>query len=305
MPSEQLSPWKVRELMTSAIDQLQKKGFDEARLNVELLLSHSLSCKRIHLYTGFDKPLTKREVDEFRMLLDRRLKHEPVQYIIGSTNFMGLELKVDSRVLIPRPETETLVEQVVFGCHELDDASKINIIEIGTGSGNIAIALAKYIKKSSITTIDNSGAALEVAKINITAHGVASRVTLREIDVFEPVDQLLLRRFDVLVSNPPYVPPDEWEGLRPEVRDYEPRNATADSKDGFEFYRRLVELAPYLLVDEGAVYVEVGFGQAPEVRRLMEAGHFSGVSVTQDLQGTNRVVKGRCRAKSRNPVVSN
>lgn len=305
MPSEQLSPWKVRELMTSTIDQLQKRGFDEARLNVELLLSHALSCKRIHLYTGFDKPLTKREVDEFRLLLDRRLKHEPVQYIIGSTNFMGLELKVDSRVLIPRPETETLVEQVVFGCHELDEASKINIIEIGTGSGNIAIALAKYIKKSLITTIDNSSAALEVADINITAHGVASRVTLREIDVFEPVDQLLLRRFNVLVSNPPYVPPDEWERLRPEVRDYEPRDATTDSKDGFEFHRRLVELAPYLLVDEGTVYVEVGFGQAPEVRRLMEAGHFSEVSVTQDLQGTNRIVKGRCRARSRNPVVSN
>ncbi|HLF20792.1 MAG TPA: peptide chain release factor N(5)-glutamine methyltransferase [Bacteroidota bacterium] len=291
--------------MKSAIAHLQKRGFDEARLNVELLLSHALRCHRIELYTNFAKPLTKQEVDEFRLLYERRLKHEPVQYILGSSNFMGLKMKVDSRVLIPRPETETLVEQTMIVCNNAPNGSQISIIEIGTGSGNIAIALAKYVKNARVTSVDNSQAALEVARKNIEEHGLSANIDIREMDISEPLDQLLLRRFDILVSNPPYVPPDEWETLRPEVKDYEPKNATTDFADGFEFYRKIFELSPYLLVDRGVVLVEVGDGRAAGVAELMDLAGFQQISIAADLQGTDRVVIGTCRGKSRNPSVSN
>ena len=305
MVEGQNDSWTIRSLMKSSIAHLQKHGFDEARLNVELLLAHSLSCQRIELYTNFERPLNKVEVEEFRLLCERRLRHEPVQYIIGSTSFMGLQLKVDPRVLIPRPETETLVEQAMLVCNSLNEEGRINIIDVGTGSGNIAIALAKFVKNSFVTGIDNSESALEVATLNRKLHGMESRVDLREIDVSEPVDQLLRRRFDILVSNPPYVPPDEWECLKPEVRDFEPRSATTDSKDGLEFYRRISELAPYLLLDKGTVLLEVGDTQASSVGMMIEEAGFFEIAFVKDLQGVNRVVMGRCRAQSRNPVVSN
>jgi len=291
--------------MKSAISHLQKRGFDEARLNVELLLAHALRCRRIELYSNFQRSLTQEEVGEFFLLYERRLKHEPVQYILGATSFMGLQMKVDPRVLIPRPETETLVEQTMIACNNFASGGKIHILEIGTGSGNIAIALAKYVKNVRVTSIDNSPTALDVARMNIREHGLESTVELREMNIFEPMDQLLLRRFDVLVSNPPYVPPDEWETLRPEVKNYEPKNAATDSEDGFEFYRRIFELAPYLLVDRGLALVEVGDGCAKEVEELMNQNGLEEISIAPDLQGTNRVVIGLCRSKSRNPSFSN
>lgn len=305
MTEEQDRVWTIKGLMKTAISHLHRRGFNEARLNVELLLSHALQCQRIELYTNFQKPLTQEEVDHFRQLYERRLKHEPVQYILGATNFMGLQMKVDSRVLIPRPETETLVEQTMIACNDMSAGKKIHILEIGTGSGNIAIALAKYIRNSRVTSVDNSPEALEVAHRNVLDHGLQSAIDLKEMNVFEPLDQLLLRRFDILVSNPPYVPPDEWETLRPEVKDYEPRSATTDSEDGFEFYRRIFELSPYLLIDRGLTLVEVGDGCADRVIEMMRQEGFENTSVTADLQAVNRVVAGTCRAKSRNPTFSN
>ncbi|MBI3005068.1 MAG: peptide chain release factor N(5)-glutamine methyltransferase [Ignavibacteriales bacterium] len=305
MTEEQDRIWTVRGLMKSAISLLQKRGFDEARLNVELLLSHALRCQRIELYTNFDKSVTQAEMEQFRVLYERRLRHEPVQYILGVTSFMGLQMKVDARVLIPRPETETLVEQTIMACNNIQGGSKIHILDLGTGSGNIAIALGKYLKNVRVTSVDNSAAALDVARKNIEEHGLQPVIDLKEMDIFEPLDQLLLRRFDILVSNPPYVAPDEWETLRPEVKDYEPRSATTDSHDGFEFYRRIFELSPYLLVDKGLALVEAGDGCAGEVAELMSQNAFEDISVVQDLQGTDRVVIGSRRAKSRNPSFSN
>jgi release factor glutamine methyltransferase len=291
--------WTIRDLMKFAIEHLQKLGFVEARLNVELLLAHALGFQRIQLYTNFEKPLTKEELATFRSLYERRLIHEPVQYIIGSANFMGVQLQVDSRVLIPRPETETLVEQAMILCKERDEERLISIIELGTGSGNIAIALAKYVKNVHITTIDNRRETLDAARENASRHQMDSSIDFHMIDMFEPVDQLLLRRFDMLISNPPYISSEDWDTLSTEVKRYEPRGALTDSKDGFECHKRIIELAPFLLRNDGWVLVEVGYGQAKIVAKMMADAGFSSISMVQDLQGIQRVVKGTTPSTTR------
>jgi len=297
--------WTIRDLMKVAIDLLQRKGIDDARLNVELLLSHALELPRISLYTSFDRPLTRPELERFRALCERRLRREPLQYIVGSTSFMGLTFQVDPRVFIPRPETETLVEQIMLRCNEHPANVPFCIVEVGTGSGNIAVSVAKYVKNASVATFDTSDLALEVARRNAELQHVEQAIEFHRMDVFEPVDQLLRRRFDLLASNPPYVARDEWEVLQEEIRGHEPRGAVTDENDGYEFYRRIIELAPFLLNDCGFVLVEVGYGQAATVRRMMgEAGFFE-LRVSHDLQGIARVVSGRCRARSRNDVVNN
>lgn len=299
MIQQKVRVWTIRELMKFAIDHLEKLGFEETRLTVELLLAHALGCQRIQLYTSFDKPMSKEELARFRALYERRLIHEPVQYIVGSSNFMGLQLRVDPAVLIPRPETETLVEQVMILCKEFEADREISIIELGSGSGNIAIALAKFVKNASVVSIDKSPDAIELARENAIACKVDSRIDFRHIDMFEPVDQLLLKRFDVLVSNPPYISAEDWEGLSTDVKRYEPRGALTDFKDGFEFHQRIVELAPYLLRNNGTVFVEVGYGQAKRVVEIMRNAGYSGVVSTPDLQGIQRVVRGACPSNAR------
>ena len=305
MIQQKVRVWTIRELMRFAIDHLEKLGFEETRLTVELLLSHALGCQRIQLYTSFDKPLSKEELAKFRSLYERRLVHEPVQYLVGSSNFMGLQLRVDPSVLIPRPETETLVEQVMFRCKELEAEEEISIIELGSGSGNIAIALAKFVRNATIVSIDNSADAIELARENAIACKVDSRIDFRLIDMFEPVDQLLLKRFDILVSNPPYIPKEDWEALSTEVKRYEPSGALTDFKDGYEFHQRIVELAPFLLRNQGAVFVEVGYGQSKQVGDTMRKSGFSDVFSVPDLQGIQRVVRGTCPSNVRGFVNNN
>lgn len=301
MLEEKTRVWTIRSLMKFAIDHLQRRGIDEARLNVELLLSHALQCQRIELYTNFDKPLSAEELKAFRSLYERRLNREPVQYIVGGASFMGMQFKVDSRVLIPRPETETLVEQAMLVCQKASPGQPFSIMEVGTGSGNIAIALAKFVKGAKLWTIDVSEEALALARENAEYHGVSDKIVFERMDAFEPVDQLLLRRFDLLVSNPPYVSAGEWEELQQEVRRFEPRVAVSDWKDGLEFYRRLVELAPYLLRDQGTMVVEVGYGQAETVARMLSDSRYVEVEIVPDLQRIPRVVKGKARSMARNP----
>ena len=300
MLEEKTRVWTIRSLMKFAIDHLQRRGIDEARLNAELLLSHALQCQRIELYTNFDKPLSAEELKAFRSLYERRLNREPVQYIVGGASFMGMQFKVDSRVLIPRPETETLVEQAMLVCQKASPGQPLSIMEVGTGSGNIAISLAKFVKGAKLWTIDVSEEALALARENAEYHGVSDKIVFERMDAFEPVDQLLLRRFDLLVSNPPYVSAGEWEDLQQEVRRFEPRVAVSDWKDGLEFYRRLVELAPYLLRDQGTMIVEVGYGQAETVARMLSDARYEEVEIIPDLQHIPRVVKGKTRAMARN-----
>jgi release factor glutamine methyltransferase len=302
MIQQKVRVWTIRELMKFSIDHLQKLGFDETRLTVELLLSHALGCQRIQLYTSFDKPLSKEELARFRALYERRLVYEPVQYIVGYTNFMGLQLRVDPAVLIPRPETETLVEQAMLVCKDLEGDRGVSIIELGTGSGNIAVALAKFVKHASVVSIDNSEKAIDLARENAVSQNVASLIEFSVMDMFEPVDQLLLRRFDLLVSNPPYVSGEDWEALPMEVKRYEPKSALTDFKNGYEFHQRIIELAPYLLKNDGTILIEVGFGQSKYVCDMMRRSGYRDVVSLPDLQGVQRVVRASCPSKVRGAV---
>ena len=292
MPEDKTRVWTVRELMKSAIEHLQRKGFEDARLNVELLLAHALDFQRIQLYLHFDKPLKSEELKQFRTLYERRLKREPVQYIIGSTSFMGLNFIVDSRVLIPRPETETLIEQAMLLCQNYPSDAPIQVLEVGTGSGNIAVSIAKYVKHAQITAIDISKEALIIAEKNARLHSVDSQIQFSLIDVFDRTEELFRKRFDLLVSNPPYVPKDEWEQLQTEVRDFEPSVALTDGKDGFKFYHRLIGIIPDILNPGGSIMLEVGFNQADKVAREMRNVGIDQLQITNDLQGIPRVVSG-------------
>lgn len=286
--------WTIRDLMKFSIDHLQRHGFDEARLNVELLLSHALHCQRIELYTQFDQPLSKDELAGFRALYERRLSHEPVQYIVGTAGFMGMQFQVDRRVLIPRPETEALVEQTMLMCGRKPEGTPLSMLEVGTGSGNIAVAVAKLVRSIQVTSIDTNREALEVARGNAAAHGVTDRVSLREMSVFDPIVEMLAQQFDLLVSNPPYVSAEEWEQLAPEIRTYEPRLALSDSGDGYAFYRRIAEVGRALLRKNCSILVEVGHGQTDIVQGFFREAGFYDLSVVNDLQGIPRVVVGTC-----------
>ena len=293
MAQQENRAWTIRDLMKFTIDHFHRQGFSEARLNIELLLSHALACNRIDLYTHFDKPLSKEELSRFRSLYERRLAHEPVQHIVGGTSFMGLHFVVDRRALIPRPETETVVEQLMLLCGERGSGQLMTILEIGTGSGNIAVAAAKLIRNIHVTTMEVSADALEVARMNAAAHGVEDLITFLHCDVFSSPLPQPSSTFDVLVSNPPYVSVQEWAGLEPEVRDYEPKGALSDMHDGYRFYDRIIELLPGKIRSGGAIIVEVGHGQAQQIVRLFAAAGIEDVKVVNDLQGVPRVVRGR------------
>lgn len=286
--------WSIRDLMKFTIDHLQRHGFGEARLTVELLLSHALQCQRIELYTHFDKPLSSDELNTFRQLYARRLAHEPVQYIVGTTGFMGLQFAVDNRVFIPRPETETLVEQVMMKCNQRGAEEETRILDVGTGSGNIAVSLAKLIRKTQVTSIDKSTEALEVAQTNARALGVAETIAFESANFFEPLESRFPRQFDFLVSNPPYISIQDWQELDPEVRQFEPKQAVSDQNDGYEFYRRIGEVARQLVRKGGWVIVEVGYGQADRVSEIFRAAALAEISVVSDLHEIARVVLGRC-----------
>jgi len=205
-----------------------------------------------------------------------------------------MQFQVDQRVFIPRPETETLVEQTMIFCNRRPEGESTSIFEVGTGSGNIAIAIAKLVRNTQVTTIDISRDALEVARVNAVTHGVAERISFQEMSLFDPLVELLPQKFDVLVSNPPYVSANEWEHLALEIVQFEPRTAVTDSSDGYEFYRRIAQTGRNLLRKNGWVFVEVGHGQATHVQEMFEEAGIEGLSAVNDLQGIPRVVMGVC-----------
>ena len=207
---------------------------------------------------------------------------------------MGLQFAVDKRVFIPRPETETLVEQVMMKCNQRTGGEESHILDVGTGSGNIAVSLAKLVRKAQITSIDRSVQALDVAQSNARSHGVVSNITFVNANFFEPSELHFPEQFDFLVSNPPYVSIQEWQDLDPEVRQFEPKLAVSDQNDGYEFYRHIGAVAGKFVRKGGWVIVEVGHGQSERVSELFRAASFSEISVVNDLQEVPRVVLGRC-----------
>jgi len=274
----------LAEVLRRSTQYLEDRGSPTARLDAELLLAHGLGVSRIELYTGHDRPMTEAELDVCRELVRRRGDREPVAYIVGTRGFRHLDLKVDSCVLVPRPETELVVDR----CLELlRDVPEPAVLDVGTGSGAIALAIASELPAGRVTATDVSPAALDVAWANAVALGLG--VEVRQGDLLDGLDD---RRFDLIVSNPPYVSEQEIEDLEPEVAVHEPRLATV-AGDGLDAYRRLLPDAREHLADGGWLVLECGAGQAAWLSGELGRLGYGSVDVARDLAGIERVVSAR------------
>lgn len=289
----------VGEILAWTQSRFQELDLPSARLDAELLLAHVLGSSRLDLYTGYHAPVEANERAAYRELVKRRARREPVAYLIGTKEFFSLELEVSPAVLIPRPETEHVVEAALAELPP-DSGSETGdgplVLDLGTGSGNIAIAVAHDRPDVRVAAVDSSREALEVARRNAARHGVDGRIRFLEGDLFEglgPDDG----PYRVIASNPPYVRGDEFDRLMPDVRDHEPRQALVDGKsrngDGLGFYRDIARSAATRMAPGGALVLEVGDGQAAEVRSILEAAGLRPYRTVADLAGIDRVVVAR------------
>lgn len=288
MSSENI--WTIKKLVDWSANYQKEKGIDDARLNAELLICYALNYKnRIDLYLHYDKPLRQSELNSFKALFKRRLNREPLQYIIGEAEFMGLKFKVDKRVLIPRPETEILVEAVINTCKNYPN--RLDILDIGVGSGNIAVSLTKFIPAANVTGIDASRPAIEVAKTNVHANGVSDRIDLKQLNVFDDVSGL--PKYDVIVSNPPYISRSEFLGIQEEVRFYEPHSATTDDSDGLTYHRRIADVARNIFKEKGWLFLEIAYNQSTEVTKICtDFGYYKSETI-KDYGNNDRVIKAK------------
>lgn len=281
--------WSILDLITWGTDYLTEKKIADGRLNIELMLAQVLRLQRIQLYTSFDKPLTEEELSVFKELLKRRLTNEPLQYILGETEFMGLKFSVDTRVLIPRPETELLVEKSIDLIKErFASESKISILDIGTGSGCIAVSLAKLVPRSNVVAIDNSIDALEIAQQNGVRNGVAERIRFDNINMFDVKKILSAEKFHCIVSNPPYISIKEFSEVSNGVRDFEPRSALTDEGDGLKFYPAIADAGKEFLVENGIIGVEHAYDQSESVQKIFSDHGYIPIAIVKDYQGIKR-----------------
>lgn len=277
--------WTIGSILKWTEQYFGTRGIDSPRLDAEVLLSHVLGKERIYLYVHFDEPLEAPELAAYREYIKQRVARQPVAYIIGRREFMGLSFRVTPAVLVPQPDTEILVQAAL---DRLAAKPAARVADIGTGSGAIVLSLLYYRKELQASAVDISADALAVAAENAASLGVAERVMFCEGDLLAP---LAGQQFDAIVSNPPYIPTADIAGLAPEVRTAEPMGALDGGADGLVFYRRLVADAPALLASDGFLAMEVGIHEAAPVAALAQAsGAFARTEVLKDLAGIERVV---------------
>ena len=283
--------WTSLELVKTAADYLTEKGIEGARLDAELLLAHVLSCERVALYTHFDKPLEPGEVDAYREFVRRRTEHVPTKYLLGTCEFASLEFDVNPSVLIPRPETEFVVSAAL---ELVDGLPEPVLIDVGTGAGNIAVALAMTLPSGRVFASDISSDALATAQRNVARHGLEARVTLLHGDLLDPHDPSLPA--DVIVSNPPYVARKEFEALQPEIRLHEPEIALVGGEDGLDVYRRLADTCGAHLKQDGFLVLEIGQGQREAVEAILcGGGRLDIEKIVNDYSDIERVVIAKHR----------
>ena len=278
--------WTIGKILKWTEQYFAEKKIDNPRLDAEVLLSHVLKKERIYLYVHFDEPLEAPELKAYRELVKGRVQHVPVAYLTGCREFMGLSFHVTPAVLIPRPETEILV-QIAVERLRAKEGEKI-FADIGTGSGAICLSVLHYVPEARAETVDISEEARTVAGQNAEQLGVADRIVFHTGDLMAP---LRGKRFCAILSNPPYIPDGDIEGLPEDVRCAEPRTALAGGSDGLAFYRRLASEAADYLTEDGFLAMELGIHQAEPVRQLLEAaGRWTSVDIRKDLAGIKRVV---------------
>jgi len=277
----------VLEVITKSTEFLAKRGVESPRLQTELLLAHVLHLPRMKLYLNFQRTLTNIELESLRALVQRRGNREPLQHIVGSTSFCGLEIKVDGNVLVPRPETELLAEAGWNFLQSLD-ATPLAALDFGTGSGCIAIAIATKCPKVEITAVDRSETAVELARKNAAHHAVENRIKFQLGDGFAAIQPPC--QFDLIISNPPYIPTAEIATLEPEVRDHDPHTALDGGADGLDFYRRLAAQAAPYLKPHGKIMIEFGDGQAEAISELFATHHWTIAAVQADYSQRLRLL---------------
>ncbi len=278
-------------LLSKSIQYLKKCNVENARLDAEYIFSYVLGVKRISLMLNFDEEISEENKNLIRQYIVRRGKYrEPLQYIVKEWEFYGYPIKVDGRVLIPRQDTEILVEQCIFLMKEKENPK---ILDIGTGSGAISIALAKELPESEVLGLDVSDDALKMAVENRELNNVSNLKFLKS-DVFQHVRE---KNYDLIVSNPPYIPVEEYNELMPEVKEYEPRMALTDGGDGYYFYKKISEESVNYLKNGGYLAFEVGYNQGETVSQLMEKNGFQIIGRVADYGGIERVIIGRKEEK--------
>lgn len=276
--------WTIGNILTWTRQYFGEKGVDTPRLDAEVLLSHILGQDRLYLYVHFDQPLQANELAAFRQAVKQRAMRLPVAYITGHKEFMGLDFIVNPQVLIPRPDTEILVQAAL---DRLGSVARPEILDIGTGSGAIIISLLYFLPQSSGIGVDLSAAALAVAQTNADRLGSGGRLKLLSGNIFSAISD---RQFDAIVSNPPYISGSDMESLAPEVL-HEPRIALAGGKDGLDYYREIIEQATCFLKPDGFIGLEVGYDQAQQVAEIAEqTNKYHVQEIIRDYAGIERVV---------------
>ncbi len=297
--------WTIQKLLNWVTEYLTDKSIDSPRLSAELLLSHVLGLKRIELYTQFDKPVSKQQLDILHDLVKRAGQHEPISYLTGKTEFYSLELGITPDCMIPRPETELLVERAVeflrsrtgkqpaVSLPALSEVEGSNpfVCDLCTGSGCIAVAIAKNFQNAHIFATDISAAALDIAAKNVEKYQLQDRITLLCGDLFDPlIPQLDVEKFDLIVCNPPYVSATEFEKLSKSIRDYEPKAALYADQDGLDVHRRIIEKVGAFLKPDGALILEFGYRQGQAIRELLEqVGFFAEITIEKDTGDNDRI----------------
>jgi release factor glutamine methyltransferase len=280
----------VLEVIQRSTDFLQQKGVESPRLQIELMLAHALNVPRLKLYLNFERMLNEMELNRVREMVKRRASREPLQHILGSTSFCGLEIKCSRTALVPRPETELLAERGWQFLSTLNPQSS-TALDFGTGTGCIAIALAIKAPQAAIHASDISAAALALARENAARSNVTDRICFHEGDGFAALPSGL--PFDLIVSNPPYIAAEEIASLQQEVRDFDPRLALDGGGDGLDFYRRIAKEAPLFLKPGGKLMVELGDGQAEDAKKIFSNENWIVEEIVADYSSRARILIAR------------
>ncbi|MBC8470449.1 MAG: peptide chain release factor N(5)-glutamine methyltransferase [Planctomycetes bacterium] len=286
--------WTIQKLLNWTTEYLTGKGIESPRLSAELLLSHTVGLTRIELYTKFDRPVPPEQLDRLRDLVKRAAQNEPIAYLVGRTEFYSLQINVTPDCMVPRPETELLVERAIEFLRERRTRTQY-VCDLCTGSGCIAVAIAENFSDARIIATDICDAALAVAAGNIKKHQLSDRINLLCGDLFDPViSGLDVNEFDLIVSNPPYVSTAEYEKLDMNVKDYEPKKALFAGVNGLDVYSRIIEKAGQFLKPYGALMLEIGYAQGPAVKELLEqTGDFREIKIEKDFHNNDRIVTAK------------
>lgn len=284
----------IKELLNRSDQFLADRGIESSRLDAEVLMADLLDMERIKLYVNYDYPLKSSEIDEYRERIKKRAKRVPVAYIIEKKEFMSLEFKIKEGVLIPRPDTENLVEAVIDYCQE-EKINEPQIIDVGTGSGAVAVSLAHYIEGAKVVGVDIDPLALKVARFNMEKHELSERMNILKSDLLSEFIKRDINGIDIIVSNPPYISKAEMEELPPEVKK-EPKLALEAGEDGLDYYRSLIPQAEKILKDKGKLFLEIGYQQAESVEELLSE-NWSDIKVEKDLAENDRVVSAVYQAE--------